>query len=254
MKLQPCLGALFGLLTLVACNTFELGIKPKASPTLPTPVALPATVTAFPSPPPATLPLPTFTPPPSPSETPPTPLGTDELDLIQVTVPVSSIVLRTGPSTVHSALALYPQGSLVTLLGKAAGDEWVQVRTADNKAGWMAVTFLNNPDLTQLPVIRPDNSLMVTGKILYTDGTPVGDRFGLAVWQGDLRTDAYSQLDGTFYAYLPLESAGQWTVGVVGLGPKNLCSWPTTPEYLLIEVPQTQTVVFTCQLPQPKPR
>jgi hypothetical protein len=55
-------------------------------------------------------------------------------------------------------LAVYEQGTRVTVLGKGARERWIQVETADGHTGWMSISFLQlNVALQDVPVVqKPD--------------------------------------------------------------------------------------------------
>ncbi len=101
----------------------------------PTPAAAAASPTASPT---STAP-PTATPTPTPAVTPtvtPTagaPLAVVELDPLN---------LRAGPDTVFELVTVLRAGDALTVLGKSADAGWLQVRTEDGKAGWVAAAYV----------------------------------------------------------------------------------------------------------------
>jgi SH3-like domain-containing protein len=171
------------------------------------PTGTPQPPTATPAPPTET-PLPTAT---------PTPIYTP----VAAQVTVFSLNLRNAPSTVATSGGFYNAGSNVTVLGKAPGEEWVQVKTSDGKTGWMYASFLDLKNkLATVPVIAVGDAISVLGKVTDASGNGIAG-VDVAVTQQSsgktLRTDAISTRDGSFYAYLPAGSTGTWTVQIVGV-------------------------------------
>ncbi len=190
-------------------------------------VSPPATQTATP-----TIQLPTRTPPPptatvynTPSPTPETPVPpTPTLPPPTFTAEAlgERVNLRSGPSTLHTIIGMVPKGTHVSVIGKAAGDEWVFAESTDGKTGWLSTSFLQlHGSLSSLEEIPVKASFIVEGQVVDSAGTPINGVV-LAVYKGQgpdqLRTDATSNASGRFYAYLPLGADGSWTVEVVGIG------------------------------------
>lgn len=141
---------------------------------------------------------------------------------IDAVVMVESLMLRSGPSTVHPVVSRYTEGNLVSLVAREPGNQWVKVETQDNRVGWMlAQTLEIQGNLADLQIEEVTGSIIIWGYIVDVEGAPV-DKINVAVFQEtaqeDFRTDAISNDDGLFYAYLPIDSAGVWYLGVVGIG------------------------------------
>jgi hypothetical protein len=107
------------------------------------------------------------------------------------------------------------------VLGHAPGGEWLYVQTDSDIKGlvlyWL-VTGGHNGGSTLLA--EPQDVQAVKGRIVDLVGVPVSG-IGFAIEQGAgggaRRTDASSDGDGQFYAYLPLSASGQWLVSQVAV-------------------------------------
>ena len=137
-------------------------------------------------------------------------------------VAVASLNLRAGPGTMFDIVGQELQGTMVEVLGRAPGDEWVKVRVPDGTAGFMLAELLNlEGTIMLLPQTSISESYIVMGIVEDTEGEPIND-ISVAVYQGagadTLRTDATTNEKGIFIAYLPLDSDYTWTVSVVGIG------------------------------------
>ncbi len=176
--------------------------------------------------------LPSDTPPPSPTPVPPTPSPAPSLtptpktiSPIEAHVSTAMINFRAGPGTTFQVLGTYLRDATVSALGKAPGDEWVWVQTADNKNGWMSVALLDlGTQVADLPVQALTDGLTVTGKVADASGLPIAGVDVALVQSSDttsLRTDATSGADGVFFAYLPANSQGQWSAQVVGVNCRS---------------------------------
>lgn len=162
-------------------------------------------------------PEPTATAEPQPTATvTPAPLGT-----LAAVVPVENLNLRSGPGTTYAILGSYPQNSELFVTARIPGNEWVRVQTADEKTGWMSTGMLELGDsVNTLPWEEVTDSTIVSGRVIDSDGKPVNGAT-VAVMQrltdSTLRTDAVSDADGYWYAYIPTESAGMWEVQLVSV-------------------------------------
>ncbi len=178
-----------------------------------------------------TAPLLTRTPPPSTptvyqtkTSTPGTPIPpTATLPPASLTAEVlgERVNLRDGPSTLHTITGMVPRYVHVSLIGKAPGDEWVFIQTAQGETGWLSTHYLLlHGSMSRLPDIPTGDSYIVAGEVVDGHGNGING-VNLAVYQGEgedlLRTDAISDASGKFYAYLPVRLGGQWTVEVVGV-------------------------------------
>ena len=117
--------------------------------------------------------------------------------------------------------------------------------------GWVDVRFVSSvPDLTQIPAILPSNVFVIRGRVLDQSGKPA-QFIQFAVTQGSgntaPRTDATTNADGLFYAYLPDNQSGTWDVGFVaygcGYGFSGSCnrSGSVFPESTTVTLPPSDT-------------
>ena len=224
-------------------TTEETPLPPTSTPLPPTPTA-----TETPVPPTATI-TPTITPTFTAS---PYPTGT-----MSAVISVASLNLRSGPGTVHEITAAYPEETSLTVLGAAPGYEWVQVQFEDGKIGWMTASFLTlEKDIKALPILSDLNSQMVSGKVINSNSEPIPD-IQVSVYQRlldttTLSTDATTDENGIFYAYLPQSSTGNWEVSITAIGCEssivndrcNLQGYFTYNSYAMISLPQTSPLLF----------
>lgn len=202
---------------------------------------------------------PTQSPPPqvtTPAVTATLPVPTTPAVTCQAIVNVASINLRDGPGTTFAMLSKAAQGTLLTILGKAPGNDWVLAQTPGGQAGWAAVDFMSLLcKMENIPLKNIDFAYVIKGKVTESNGSPV-DGIDIAVFQVDngreLRTDAITTASGEFYAYLPASSKGGWSVGMVGIKctsrimqteckikgrfvpPKTLVTLPDIPDSILV--------------------
>lgn len=150
-------------------------------------------------------PLPTATPiPASPT--------LDEFGEVYVYTTVENVNLRTNPGLLFTVSRVMAQNTKLRLLGRSAGGEWLYVMNTENISGWVNTNVvLGAYDGPPPPIVEPTNVLLVTGTLMTELGTPVSG-VGFAVYQGSRRTDAVTNADGQFYAYLPANMSSTWTV------------------------------------------
>ena len=228
----------------LAAQTAEVTpLPPTSTPLPPTPTA-----TITPIPPTATL-IPTTTPTFTAS---PYPIGT-----MSAVISVASLNLRSGPGTVHEITAAYPEETSLTVLGAAPGYEWVQVQFEDEKTGWMTASFLTlEQNIYALPILSDLNSQMVSGRVISSNSEPIPD-IQVSVYQRlqdttTLSTDATTDKNGFFYAYLPQGSTGNWEISITAIGCEsnivndrcNLQGYFIYNSYAMISLPQTSPLLF----------
>ncbi len=208
--------------------------------------AFACTLSPMVDPPPTQTPTVTI---PAPTRTPPPPTPTVYLTLTPIpatpvpptpTLPPPAFTaevlgkrvnLRSGPSILHSITGMVPKGVYVSIIGKTPGDEWVFVRTSEEKTGWLSVKYLLlHGSLSRLPELPVESSELIEGEIIDGNGNGING-VNLAVYQGEgaemLRVEAASDATGKFYAYLPAGANGKWTVEVVGVSCR---SWIMDPD------------------------
>lgn len=175
-----------------------------------------------------TLPIPTETP-VVPTSTPePTVTPTITLTVtppvysqIKTTVTVQILNMRAGPSSLFAVVQKLSQGSDIWIFGRARGDDWLMVRDEGNHVGWVSREFIQiDGSQSRLPIIAAPDELIIQGQVVDNQQTPIPG-VNLAVTQGmspnEIRTDVYSDAEGHFYAYLPSNAQGPWTVAIVGI-------------------------------------
>jgi hypothetical protein len=173
---------------------------------------------------------------------------------LPASVNVTSIILRSGPSTLFERISTFPEATQVTIMGRIPNSEWVWVITPKASSGWMAAQFLNSEDLTGVPIIDVPSSITITGNAMDTSNLGV-DGIDVAVFQGNgaerRRTDTYTSSDGSFTVYLPDSSQGVWNVEAVGIKCTSRVmdascksTGSITNSGFTVSLPQTITISF----------
>ena len=172
---------------------------------------------------------------------------------------VDNLNLRVQPGTLFKVSRVMPKGTKLQVLGRAPGGEWLNVVNAEGINGWVGVDFVQGGyDGPPPPVITPKEVLLVTGQVLDASGNPVTG-IGFAVTQQTstqtLRADAATDETGKFYAYLPKNYSGTWTVEFVSVDCTSstmdadcqclgsACGKPD-PETTTITLPQSAPLSF----------
>lgn len=181
--------------------------------------------------------------------------------LFQVANTVENLVLRAGPGPLFTAKTTLAQNTRLTVLGIAPGGEWVLVITPFDNTGWVFTSFLEaNPNLATAPLIQPPDVQLVRGKVTDAEGKPVtGIQFALIEGVGQPgsppRTDAVTDSNGVFYAFLPTTAAGTWTVSFTAIActsnkmgpncecPNGSCGRPD-PEITTVALPASDMLTF----------
>lgn len=180
---------------------------------------------------------------------------------LPASVNVSSIVLRSGPSTLYERIASFPEATQVTIMGRIPNSEWVWVNTPEGSSGWMAAQFLSPEDITGVPIIDVPSSITISGNAIDTSALGV-DGINVAVFQGNgaerRRTDTYTGSDGSFTVYLPDTSQGVWNVEAVGIKCTSRVmdascksTGSITNPGFTVSLPQTITISFIYDPNQP---
>jgi hypothetical protein len=126
---------------------------------------------------------------------------------------VDALKLRVGPGTLFGPLMLLYQTETVTVLGRAAGGEWILVETLDEVQGWVLGQLLETDhDLQTAPLTEPENAQVVRGHLTDSNDLPIsGVQFALTHGTAE-RTDATTDSNGGFFAFLPADASGDWMV------------------------------------------
>ena len=182
---------------------------PTASPSA-APTTLPVTATMTPPHPVPTVPalVPTVT-----LESPSTPFVA-----FTVATSVDNALLRENPGYLFPQLAVLKQGSSLVVMARSPGGEWLLCQTADHRAGWIFAQLVATAsgDIEQAPVIWPASVQVVVGMVRDQAGVPIsGIQFSIIQGSGDTapRNDAVTDSSGRFYAFMPADATGTWTVG-----------------------------------------
>jgi hypothetical protein len=174
---------------------------------------------------------------------------------------VENAVLRAGPGALFNAKTTLALNSQLTVIGVAPGCEWIFVITTFDTTGWVFAGLLEvKPELAIVPLIQPADVQLVRGQVLGPDRHPItGIQFALIEGVGATgtppRTDAVTDSNGIFYAFLPLTAAGTWTVSYTAIAcTSNLmnancqcitgdCGKPD-PEITTVSLPATGMLTF----------
>jgi len=123
-----------------------------------------------------------------------------------------NVNLRTNPGLLFTVSRVMAKNTRLRLLGQTPGGEWLNVLNNEGISGWVnSNVVLVSYDGPPAPVIEPRGVLLVTGTVFTELGTPVSG-IGFAVVQSDRRTEAVTNADGQFFAYLPATMSGTWSV------------------------------------------
>ena len=174
---------------------------------------------------------------------------------INVYTNVDNVNLRVNPGMLFQVSRVLSNGTRLRLLGQTPGGEWLNVRSDEGIVGWVSAwVVLIGYDGPPAPVLEPTDALLVSGIVLTELGTPVSG-IGFAITQGSRRTDAMTDTTGRFYAYLPLNMSGVWSVGFVSISCtsntmdascnciNNVCG-STSPDNAFVELPQIEILNF----------
>ncbi len=196
----------------------------------------------------------TFTPTNMPSLTPP-PTATPFAPF-SASVWADNVNVRTNPGYLFPSLRLITQGTLLTILGKSPGGEWMYAQIPDGTTGWVFTQLVQSDvDLQAVPIIEPQGVQLIKGRVLDLQGTPI-QGVGFSIFQGagnqPPTNRALTDSNGEFYSFMPLSASGGWTVVHDFIACKSnvwtddSCSYYKEPYKGIVE---PQSVVVT--LPQP---
>jgi hypothetical protein len=139
-----------------------------------------------------------------------------------VTTWADNVVLHDNPGHLAPKLGILADNTPLTTLGRTPGGEWLMVKTADNRLGWVFEKLVEStgPETMTAPLVNPTGVIVLRGILTDTAGNPVtGVQFAVlqAGVSEERRTDAMTDVDGTFYAFLPADSKGSWWAEYVGI-------------------------------------
>ena len=132
-----------------------------------------------------------------------------------------NVNLRVGPGTLFKVSRVMAQRTSLEVAGIARGDEWLAVYNQEGVFGWVLVQLVESGfDNSPPEYLEPENATLVTGTVHTELGTPVSG-IGFALEQGINRTDATTDEEGRFYAYLPSNLSGTWRVSYVSVSCRS---------------------------------
>ncbi len=139
-----------------------------------------------------------------------------------VTTWAANVVLRDNPGHLSSELGILPDNTPLTVLGRTPGGEWLMVKTADSRLGWVfdKLVETSGPETSTAPLVKPTGVLTVRGHLTDTGGAPINGVQFAVVQAGvgdEVRTDATTNSEGIFYAFLPADSKGSWWVSYTAI-------------------------------------
>jgi hypothetical protein len=220
------------------------------------------TATPTPAPPTATdtevPPVPTETPTPTLTNT---PSSTPFIPFNAFILPTDSANLRAGPGMHFLILKVLRAGSQVLLLGQSQGGEWYYAEAYDSTKGWLYGKLMKQTgDLLAAPVIEPENSSLIRGRMLDTAGTPMsglvftvrlssnpespanvvmtdanGELFSYQPYLGGIFTVTFKEADCSSNAWYDLECI-YYKKGYMGI---------VEPPARAVRLPQEGTLEFT---------
>lgn len=150
------------------------------------------------------------------------PVTGDLATVLEGETTVTSINMRSGPSTVHPVAGTYNIGTIVIILGQTPDQSWYYVQPRDNKFGWMYAEYLKLYDEEEpIAQIVPSPATRFGGKVVNTSDQSGVDGVDIAIVQGTgeeiLRAETLSTGTGEFEVYLPNTISGAWRVVIVGV-------------------------------------
>lgn len=243
MKHNRALLSLVLLLLLAGCSIFAG--QPTATPP-PPPTDVPS-ATIAPLKTSTPVPLPTFTPSPTPFVP------------FEAHSSVNYTNLRTGPGYLFQVSRMINQNVAFQVLGKSKGGEWIFAKTTTGEEGWVFAQLIQtDQDLQLAPEIQVQDAQIITGRVANAQGEPVsGIQFALtqATSVSTQRTDAMTDAEGIFYAFMPTSASGVWTVAYTAVSCKSstmdancnclggVCGAPN-PLSQTVSLPQKQALIF----------
>jgi len=136
-----------------------------------------------------------------------------------------NVNLRTQPGTLFPVSRVMAQGTRLQVLGLAPGGEWIFVLNDEGVGGWVDRTFVADIPEGRFDLVEPQDCQLVKGYVVDTNADPISG-IGFAVEQAGKRTDAATDTNGVFFAYLPLSASGVWRVSYISIATtSNIVHW-----------------------------
>lgn len=161
---------------------------------------------------------------PTNTSTPPLPTRTDippaAFESYVVRTSAQNVNLRVGPGTLFKVSRVMAQGTALEVSGQSPGGEWLYVKNDEGIFGWVGALFVEGiPAEPPAPFVEPGDALIVRGLVKTELGTPVSG-IGFALTQvgfNNRRSDAVTDKEGRFHAFLPSNLTGAWIVEQVSV-------------------------------------
>lgn len=130
---------------------------------------------------------------------------------------LKNMLLWQGPGYLFPILENLSIGQPVNLLGRAPGNNWLNIQTADGSIGWMQVEGIElEGNLYDAPEITPQDALIVEGRVFAPNGAPATEVTVMINVEGAVDTKmqdvAVTGITGRFYFFMPSGTDGKWTI------------------------------------------
>jgi SH3-like domain-containing protein len=164
-----------------------------------------------------TIPVPTNSKPAASATTAPTEVVFTPYEVRTTT---QNVNLRIGPGTLFQVSRVMAEGTTLEVTGQSRGSEWLYVRNDEGIFGWVGKYLVEGVrEEPPAPLVEPEDVFLVTGAAHSELNVPVSG-IGFALTQigfSARRTDATTDNEGRFYAYIPSTLGGSWTVQYVSI-------------------------------------
>ena len=146
-----------------------------------------------------------------------------------ITTRAQNVNLRTQPGTLFPVSRVMSQGTRLQVLGLSPGGEWVYILNDEGINGWVDENFVDEFPAEQFPSVEPGDIQRISGRVIDANGLPISG-IGFAIEQTtaskSLRTDSVTDAFGTFYAYLPKNLSGLWTISYISISANSNAMTP----------------------------
>jgi SH3 domain-containing protein len=128
-----------------------------------------------------------------------------------------NVLLRKGPGYLFPQITALKKDTSLLVLSRTPGGEWLLVQTPDSRSGWVFKQLVDagSEHLDSVPYVLPPEAQLVRGQVKDEAGVPIsGIQFSLTQGSGNSapRNDAMTDVNGVFYAFMPLQAAGTWFI------------------------------------------
>jgi hypothetical protein len=173
---------------------------------------------------------------------------------------VDYVNFRSNPGYLFPVISSLAKGTNFHILAKSPGGEWMYGIGPSEIKGWIFAQLLQaTANMQEAPIMQPQDAQLVKGKVVNEKGEPIsGIQFSIVqgAGQGFRRSDAVTDGNGDFFAYLPTSMQGVWTVSYTAIActsnvmdSKCLCKPASCgkPDPLIttINLPQNDQLIFT---------